>query len=398
MSEITQQGITQKTLQQYLSDIKQALLDIDPDWNIDPESPDGLKSAIDAEMFANLDEQLVKAYQSIDPFSAAGQALFRIGAISGTVRKEATFSTADLQFTGTNGVVIPQGTEVLNVVTDTVWATNNDVTIAGGTALVNATCQTSGAEPADVGDLSSISSPIGGVTSVTNPSAASIGADEESEEAFRIRRNNSVAKPGNNLVDSMFAEVASVDGVKHVKIIENFEDIADANGVEPHSLAVFVDGGSNADVAAAMAASKAPGAGLNANNSYQNKVQTQTNTPGGNEFVATFYRPVLSTIYIDVSVSGSPDVDALKQAIVDYAAGTLFDSEGLGFDRSGFGIGEVVAAGKLFTPANSIVGSSGYVTSILIGDDALDINYGTVDPGFNGLGVFDVNNITVTSI
>lgn len=399
MAEISASGISITTLLEYLEQIQQGHLDIDPSWNIDPESPDGQRIASEAEMFANLDEQILLAYQSVDPNSAIGQQLNRLAAISGLQRQAATFSTATVTFSGVEDTVIPAGTLVRNKTTDTLWATDTEAVIEYGVADVNVTCQTAGAQLASIGDLSIIDTPIGGVSSVTNTEVASLGTEEEADAVFRVRRNLSVSKPGDNQVDSIFALVANIDGVKKVRVIENFSSVADANGVEPHSIVIFVDGGDPDDIAAAIADGKSPGCGLNADNAYANKVQVATATPKGSPFTATFYRPVLTTIYVDIVLGGGPFSDekkaAIKQAVVDFANATLFETEGTGFDRTGFDIGDIIAAGKLFTPVNKVVGDLGYTVSILIGDDDQDITHNTIDPGFNGLGVFSVDNISV---
>jgi uncharacterized phage protein gp47/JayE len=395
VAQINESGAVKKTLQEYKSEIEAAFLAIDPAWNITPESPDGQAIAIWAEALANADEQLLYAYQSIDPLTAVGSQLDRLGFLSGSPRQGPTQSTATVRFTGIDDTIIPAGTEVLNEAQGTTWLTDNAVTITGGEVLVNVTCSITGPQPANVGDLSSTS--VSGVTAVTNDEAASLGRDNEPDEVYRIRRHISVANPGNNQLDSMISKIGNVDGVKRVHIIENFTDIADSNGVAPHSLAIFVDGGSNANIAAAMASAKNPGCGLNAASGFANIVTVETLTPNGKAFIATFFRPVYTTIYIDVEIVGSGiDEDDVKEAIVNYANATLFNTESLGFDRTGFEIGEVVSAGNLFTPVNSVVGSKGYVSSILISEDEYDITYNIVDVDFNGLGVFDVANINVT--
>lgn len=400
MAVIDENGYLGKTLNEYLIEIQDALLAIDEGWNINPESPDGQNIAIQSELFANLEEAIAAAYNSVDPRSAIGQQLDRLAFISGIDRQAGTASTASLTFTGANGTFIPAGTLARNVITGTQWGTISSVTISGGSASVSANCTTLGAEPAGSGDISALVSPVGGVTAVTNPSAAVLGREEESDAVFRKRRNDSVAKPGSNQVDSMFAEIANVDAVTQVKIYENFEAVADANGVDPHSLLILVLGGSNADVANAIAAKKNPGCGLNATNTYPNKVIVQAATPAGNPLEVTFYRPEQVPIYVDVTVNGflGGIQDQIKQAIVDYANGVLFDPEIAAYDETGFEIGETVAAGKLYTAVNKVVADMGYASSILIGDDSGDVNYQTVDPGFNGIGQFDVNNIDVTVV
>lgn len=401
MATVNEFGATATSLLEYMEEIKNAYRAIDPAWNVEPESPDGLAIAIWSELFANLDEQALKSYQSVDPLSAAGVQLDRLGFISGITRQAATASTATVVFSGVDGTAIPAETKIRNTETDTLWETDSFVTISSGTASVGVTCLTLGPEPAAIGSLSVLDEPVGGVQSVTNAQAASLGRAQEGDAIYRVRRDLSVANPSNNQVDSIFAAVANVTGVKRARIYENPEDAADANGVAGHSLLILADGGTDEDVAAAIASRKNPGTGLNAGGAFANKVQVLTATPAGNPLTVTFYRPVLTTVYVEVTAAGDlypSAVDDIKEAIVAYAGATLFDTDGTGFDRTGFDIGDLIAAGKLFTPVNRIIGDTGYALSIKIGTSAGAINLDSIDPGFNGLGVFDEANITVITV
>lgn len=397
MASIDSTGAALKTLTEYLDELKTDYRDIDEAWNLQPESPDGQALAIWAEVLANLDEAVVAAYQSVDPRSASGIQLDRIAAITGLERQEATASTATVQLSGTAGTVVPAGTEFRNTETDTLWALDSEVTLDGsGNGSGTVTCQTVGPEPAAVGSISVIATPVAGLSSVNNADAAALGTAEESDLDFRIRRQESVSRVADNQVDSIRSVIAEVDGVNRVRVVENDTPTADSNGVDPHSIAIFVNGGDVDEVAAAIAAQKNPGTGLNRDNTFANKETVATTTPAGNPFTAVFYRPELTTVYVEVTISGTYDAAAVKQAIVDYANGTLL-GEGTGFDRTGFAIGDDVPVGKLYTPTNRAVGDDGIVESIEIGTSAGSLGTAKITIPFNGLAVFDVDSITVTA-
>jgi len=398
MATINEHGATAITLAEYMDRLRAAYLAIDPDWNIEPESPDGQKLAIDAELLANLDEAVIHAYHSVDPNSAVGQQLDRIAQFAAITRQAATPSTAIVTFQGVEGAQIPVGTQVRNAATDTLWATEEPVTIEGGSATVGVSCETPGPEPASVGALSVLASPISGVQSVTNEQAASLGRSRESDVLFRVRRNRSVAGPSNNQVESMYAGLANLDGVNRVRIYENDENVVDGNGLSPHSIAIFVDGGDVDELGQAIAVRKNPGCGLNASSDIPNKVQLGLTTPRGSPLTVTFFRPESVTGYVRVELVGSFPAGTegeIRAAIVDYANAALFDAEGVGFNRTGFGIGDRVAAGALYTPVNRVIGENGYVASIKLGTDPSDIDQDLIDPGFNGLAVFDEESIEV---
>lgn len=399
MATIDSTGATVKTLNEYLSDIRDAYRAIDAAWNLEPESPDGMATEIWAELLANLSEAIIRAYNAVDPATAVGQQLDNLARISAVTRQVATFSTATVTFSGTDGTQIPAGTEVRNEETDTLWATDTTVSISGGTATVNVTANEPGPVVAGIGDLSVIATPIAGISSVNNDDAAALGDDEESDAELRRRRDRSVSLPGSNQVDSIVGFVANVENVNNVRVYENFTGSTDSNGLNPHSIAAFVNGGTDEDVASAIARKKNPGTNLNADNSLPNKIQVDTETEQGSDITITFFRPELVTAFVSVEAEGDISNDTaeeIKQAIVDYSVGELFGNGSQSFDRVGFGIGEKVNAGKLYTPVNRVIGQSGAATLIELGTDSGNVTLQSIDPGFNGLVVFDAANITVS--
>ncbi|ANI83282.1 baseplate J/gp47 family protein [Kosakonia oryzae] len=400
MAEITKDGAVAQTLNAYLTVMRQRYLDIDDGWNINPESPDGLIIAAWCETLANLDEAVINAYHSADPNSAIGQQLDRIAAFAGITRQDATFSTATVVFTGTPLVEIPAGTLVRNRITGTLWATDTTVaTSNAGIATVSVTCTTAGAVGANSDNLSIIATPVGGITSVTNPDSASLGADEETDDTFRIRRNESVALPGNNQIDNIYAALVNLDGVKKVRIYENVDDAPDENGVLGHSMAIFIDGGAVDEIVSTLAVRKSPGCGLNRyNTGIPNQISIDTTTPGGNPFNATFFRPEYVSAHVRVeivsdSLSGAND-DEIKQAIIDYSLQGFPETNG--FAKQGFRIGETIGAGRLYTPVNKIVGSDDYVAAITVGSSAGDVTHGIIPIAFNQLAVFSMDAIEVS--
>lgn len=395
MATITPQGITGTTLQEYLAEVQARYEAIDPDWNIEPETPDGQAISIWSETLALLDEQVQYAYMSRDPATALGQALNDIAAYAGLERQAATFSTATVVITGVDGTVIPAGSRVRNSVTGTTWALDADVTISGSTTA-NFTATEAGSLTAAIGTLTEIADPVAGWQAVTNDQAAAIGQDEETDNQFRLRRNRSVALPGQNQVDNIFAAVSNVDGVTQARVYENPEDAADANGLSPHSIAVFAQGGDITAVRDAIATKKNPGCGMNRYSGFPNTISEDTVTLLGNPVNITFFRPELVSIYVVVTINTTEMSEAIKetikQAIVDFSLEGFIPGEG--FTKRGFRIGERVAAGKLYTPVNQIVGDQGATESITVGTGP-DPTGAVVPIAFNQLAVFDAANIVV---
>ncbi|EOD4105827.1 baseplate J/gp47 family protein [Yersinia enterocolitica] len=399
MATINRDGASGTTLSEYLDTMRQRYLAIDDGWNINPESPDGLAIAVWCEALANLDEAVINAYHAADPNSAIDQQLDRIAAFAGIKRKSATYSTATVNFSGIAFTPINAGTLIRNRATNTLWATDGDViTDVAGNATVNVTCTLAGAQGANSHNLTIIATSIGGITAVTNNAAASMGLDKETNNAFCIRRNESVALPGSNQIDNIYAALVNIDDVKRARIYENFEDQADENGVLGHSMAIFVDGGSIEDVINSIAINKSPGCGLNRYNTFPNKISLDTVTPKGNPITVTFFRPQLIPVYVRVEIASNSEFidEEIKQAIVDYSI-TGFDQTN-GFSKLGFKIGESIGAGRLFTPVNYLVAGNGFVNAITVGTAVEQVNESAVRIAFNQLGVFSTENIEVVYV
>lgn len=397
MAEITINGVSGQSLNEYRTEIEGRYQDIDPEWNISPETPDGQQISIWSETLANADEAVVGAYNAVDPNSAVGVQLDRIGLLNDLDRKPATPSTATVQLSGAAGTNVPAGTEIRNEDTDTIWATDVAVELDGsGDGSVNVTCTEDGPEPAAVGSLSIIATPVAGLSSVDNAQAAALGSPEESDRDYRIRRRESVSAIGDNQRDSLEGQIRNLDGVTRARVYENYTGSTDSNGVEPRSIMTIVQGGTVDDIAATMAAGKTPGTPLNKGQGFANEVVENTLTPDGNPLEVTFFRPVLETVFVHVEVEGDFDADDVKQAIVDYSVGELLD-DGSGFVREGFDIGDVVSPGRLYTPVNNVLDDDSYATVITIGDSFGTVGSTPIDPGFNGLAVFDTDSIEVVS-
>lgn len=413
MANITSKGFEGKTLIQYKADIEQEYLNINSQWDISPESIDGESIAINSEMFANLDDQIGIAYSACDPDTASGQSLLNICAISDVQRKDGTFSVATVSLTGVAGTTVTAGSKVRHKTTGTLWVVTKQVVIP---SKVIVRCETRGAETAGIGDLSIIATPIGGWQGVTNAAAADLGDDIESMDHLRIRRNESVAKPSRNQLDSIYGEVASLKGVLQIKRDENFTKTVDANKLDPNSIILIVSGGEDQEIADAMAIKKNPGCGLNKDNAnFENQVVVDTKTPvteytasnglvietGGSPFQAVFFRPKLKSIYVTVNVKktstvGNLDlINRIKQYIIEYSNATLFSGESVnGFNKTGFSIGEDIAAGRLYVPVQKAVAEDGYTESIFVGDSSSPSGSNVV-VGYQGLGTFSESEIVV---
>lgn len=377
MAEVTAQGYDLKTQNDWFSEETQLYLDIDPLWNLDPSTPDGLKIAHDAEVFGVLDETLQRAYNSKDPNKAVGVDLDTICALTGSSRSEGTPSNAPVTLVGTAGTLVPAGKRVESTVNGSRWTLDQTVTLTGGTATTTATCTVTGPTQADIGTLTRIVDVVGGWSGVTNPTVATPGTDAQLDSSLRVERATAVGRPGNNQIDSMLGELFAVSGVRRVKIYENETNSAAVDpvnnpwGLPAHSITILVDGGAIADVGMAIYIKKNPGVLLN-----------QSGTPVSTTIVSPKY-PTNSKLirwgtptYVDMVITvtlkndGTLPVniaDLIDAAFLGCTSGTLIPAAD-GFKQTGFDIGETVPYSTLYTPINQVIGQYGnsYVQSLIV--------------------------------
>ena len=398
MAELTNTGYVLKTQNEWFADERQLYITIDPLWNLDPSTPDGLKLASDAEIWANLDELGQRAYNSKDPNKAKGVDLNILCSLTGTERSQGTPSNVALTLSGVPNTVIIAGKLVQSVVDGSQWRLDSNVVIgAGGTVSATATCTTNGATQAAIGTITRIVNVTGGWQTVTNPSVATPGTDRQNDSSLRLERKKAVSRPGNAQVDNMLGEIFAVDGVRRAVIYENDTDVTDANGLPEHSVAPIVDGGTNEDVAKAIFRKKNPGCKLHAAGTAV-VVPDVFDLYPSNKRTITFSRPVYIDMIVTIEVQNDGTLpnnadELITQAILAYANGSLIPEE-VGFNTFGFDIGEDVSISRLYTPINKVLGDYGnsYVTSLVINTLTAD----QVPIAFNQLSRWTESNITVT--
>lgn len=402
MAEVTSTGYNLKTQNEWFDEERQMYLDIDPLWNLDPSTPDGLKLAHDAEVFSALDETLQQAYNSKDPNKASGIDLDVIASLTGTSRSEGTASTVSgfvLSGVASPLTTVPAGTIFESVTTGSRWTLDQQWTLdSSGQAVVDITCTVVGPTEADAGTITRIITTVPGLTSCNNPSPATPGTEIETDSSLRVKRATAVGRPGNNQIDSMLGELYAVDGTRRVKVYENDTNTTDSNGLPPHSIAPIIDGGTDADVAMAIYIKKNPGVAL-----YQagTPISVDVTSPTYPDNVKTikFSRPEYVDMVIAVTIKNDGSLpsntqDLIRDAFIDFAAGGLVPAE-YGFKVDGFDIGESVPYSTMYTPINKVIGQYGnsYVQS-------LTVNSGTtnVTIAFNELSRWTSSNITVTLV
>jgi hypothetical protein len=403
MASLTPTGYVLQTQNDWFAQERQFYVDIDPLWNLDPSTPDGLKMAHDSEIFYALDETLQQAYNSKDPNKAKGNDLDIVCSLTGTKRSSGSPSSVQLTITATPGTSIQAGNRFESVTTGSRWTTDQAVTADSlGTATVNATCTVVGPTQADADTITRIVDVVAGLASATNSAPATPGTDAQRDEQLRVTRATAVGRPGNNQIDSMEGELFSVAGVRRVKIYENDTGSSAVSADNPHglpanSIAPVIDGGTDTDVAMAIYLKKNPGARLyQAGTPFQVEV-TSPKYPTNKKLIRAS-RPIYVDMFPVVHVVNDGTLPAnaaqlIKEAMMEYADGDLIPAD-VGFKIDGFDIGEIVPFSTIFTPVNKVIGTYGdsYVD---LPSSSLNGSQANVNIAYNQMSRWTESNITV---
>lgn len=319
-----------------------------PDLVTSPNTPQG--ALIVAEVLARtgvIGNNAALANQ-INPNLAAGVFLDAIWALTGGQRLAATRSVVpDAILGGIVGTVIPAGSQA-SIADGTLFETVSAVTIgAGGTALVTFQAVDPGPVAVNVGALNQIVTGILGWDTVTNPTAATLGRDEESDFASRQRRKDTLSLQNVALPEAITSALLDTPNVKSLVFRENVTSsplTVESITLVPHSIYVCVDGGTDAAVASTLLANKSLGCAWNGST-----IVSVVEPTSGQAYDVKFDRPTSVGVAARVTVrnpSGIVDVQAaVRKAVLDYAAGLIDGESGfvVGADVSPFEIGGAVA-------------------------------------------------------
>lgn len=402
MASLTPTGYVLRSQNDWFAQERQFYLAIDPLWNLDPSTPDGLKMAHDAEIFYALDETILQAYNSKDPNKARGVDLDIICALTGSTRSDGSPSNVALNLAGTPGAIVPLGNLFESATTGSRWAADQAVTLdVTGLATVNASCTVVGPTQADAETITRIVDVVAGLASVTNDDPATPGDDEQNDSQLRVERAAAVGRPGNNQIDSMTGELFAVSGVRRVKVYENDTGSAavspdNPHGLPAHSIAPIIDGGTDTEVALAIYLKKNPGVRQAQPGTPFEVLVTSPIYPTNQKLIKAS-RPVYVDAILNIEIVDDgtlpPTADQeIKSAIMEFAVGDLIPAD-VGFKITGFDIGETVPFSTMYTPINKVIGSYGnsYV-------QLLELNGGSSNLAiaFNQLSRWTEANITVT--
>lgn len=312
-------GFTRPQYDEIVSDLTvQWLQYFGADSNTTTHSVAGVLIRILAFFFDTIYQLIEVVYRAGFVDTATGVSLDRIGSTFGVTRNALSQAMVILHFTGKQGYVVPVGT-LFKTVNELSYQLSENVVLdnnGNGQALAYATT---------FGAISNVSpntitvqaEPVEDIITVTNPLAATGGADLESDVALqkRIKENNNT-KPSSP-INGLISSIKAVTSVKEVKVITNNEMDKDTYGNPPKSIHIYVDGGDTALVSEAIFNSVAAGV-----QTYGTITQKVTDIAGLSHTVS-FDRATTKNIFVTVNlVTNSAfelyGVTQVKQVIADY--------------------------------------------------------------------------------
>lgn len=366
MAGVTLEGFEAKRLADVLADAEAQMATIvdpssgetlQPDFGSEDPAMQVVKVPLDAVGDAWEMGQATAA--QFDPRKAVGAFLRGLVQLNGLLAQPATGSIVTLTATGTPGAPIPAGALFADTNNLHQWAASAATEIGlGGTVDFQAVCVDVGPIAAAIGTITVLVSPLAGVASVTNPTAAILGRLAETDTQLRFRRDRSTLAPSAGPVESVYSNLSNIPGVTFARAYVNNTLAVDSRGIPAKNLAAVVVGGLDDDIAFTLLERTGVTAGW-----FGSESKTLIDAQG-EAYVVKWTRPSDVPIYVVVEVritnAATFPVDGIQQiknAILAYAAGGA-PALGIddGFGDIGFPPGSLVIASRLYTAVNFVPG------------------------------------------
>jgi uncharacterized phage protein gp47/JayE len=284
-----------------------AIYNLPADKIFTSNEPDGQQINILAMIAYEVYLNLVKALNSIDPATALGVNLDNIANYHYIKRRGGSFTLQNIDIVlnrTTTLIGLDTNYDDINAVSYAVEDNKGQKFYLINTITLNAGTHTLSFRASDYGEIlttaNTITNPIdilAGVVSVNNStSQSSIGASEETDEALRIRFNQSPALQSQSILEGLQGSLANISNVINVKILDNPENTIDSNGIPPHYVWVIVEGGLDLDIAKVILYKLTAGVGM------KGDVLVNVTQVNGVVKVVKFDRPILENLYIRLNI------------------------------------------------------------------------------------------------
>lgn len=359
-----------------------------PALDVDPETPAGQLIDSESALIMQKDSEILYMSNMFNPSTSEGRWQDALAKIYYLTRKLAESTVVQCQCTGLYGTVIPAGAIVESA--DGYQLSSLGAISIPDTGSVNVSFALSETGPIAIGagTVTKIITVIPGWDTVNNAAAGVIGRDEETRSEFETRRASSVATNAHGSLASIYGQLAGVDGVLDLDVLENVGDesaVISGVTVGAHSICVCIYGGELTDIAEAIYRKKDAGCGTSGNVDI-----SYTDTEHNNAlYNYKILRPTVTEVKFTVTIRET----ATTPNSIDNDIKTAIYNEFYGQNSNPrVGLNQTVYASR-FYPAVIAAGVTDLVSlKIALGTDALGdsiTSNADIEPSL------DVNNITV---
>lgn len=228
--------------------------------NFDSSSPDGQITNILTEMGVVIRDIETETYNSCSPSNCSGAVQDIRYQINYLFRKGGTYTIQPIKITADRTVTL-QGLDAqyndVNASSYTVsddngnlWFLIDTTTIYAGETTLAFRAKNLGQVIPTIGTITNQNTIVAGITKVINEVGyTSLGEEQETDEEFRLRREQSVSQASQNNVDTIIGRLLQLDGVTDVNTWINNTNTIDETGTNGHTLWVIINGGANSDIA-----------------------------------------------------------------------------------------------------------------------------------------------------
>lgn len=382
-ASITSAGVYAPTYDEIHTEIKRRFKEFyGTDVNLDPDGADGQFLALWAKALHDSNNSVIAAYNSFSPATAIGNGLSSVVKVNGITRHLPSKSYADLKIVGQAGTTILNG-RALDV-NEKRWKLPDEVVISyDGEIVVTAEAEDDGLVVANPNEINRIATPILGWQSVTNPAAARVGANVETDTELRRRQQESVTLTARTVSDGLVAGLQALTGVTKATVFENESTVTDKNGIPAHSIYTIVDGGEAQEIAQVIASKKSLGVGT-----YGEVSATITDSRAV-EKVIKFGRPVDVPIFAKVKIKAKSGYlysigESIQESVADYI--------------NSLEMGEAVNQIELFCPATlhgTDYGETFQVLALSFGKSASTLGTADITMKINERATCDASNVEI---
>ncbi len=310
-------------------------------------------------------------------------------------RKNSTYATAIVTFSGVDGTTIPLGFQVASG--SLIYETTAEGDISAGSVDLEVKCTTAGiAGNVESGTITTIVESLAGLTSVTNASSATGGTEIESDVAYRRRALSSLATAGTATYDALYASLLGTEGISAVTVRYNNTLVTDGNGIPGKSINAVVLPSSapistTAKNAVAQTLHENVALGINCYGSETGSATAVDGSSIGYDFDVATATDIYANITITKNSSFESDGETqIKDALIRYVGGT--DSEGT--YNTGLSMGETVIFLKMVAEVMNITGVDD--VTLTISDDNSTFVSTNITIDTLKFATISATNITIT--